>query len=615
MRFKLIITSLILFVISQAGIANQMTDPLLILQKHYEATGGLEKHKQEKTTLMEAKLYLAGLEGTVKQWNEVPGKSRQELDLQILTQVEGDDGNTSWIVDSNGKLKINRDKATLEKREISKAMEQLEFMDPNSEIFTLKFGGIEPVGETDCYKIIISNSINKNVKAQFFSTKDFYKLKSCDFENKYETQTLYSDFREVNGLIKPFLYNITEVNTGQEQKIEVMSWESNIEIDQSLFQVPNQDIKDFEFIKGNSSENIPFKYIYNHVFLYVTIDNDVQLWVLDNGADVTCINRQYAERMGWEISGNLKGEGVNNTVEFGFLEIPEYSIKGIRLKSQTVATLDFTFIEKGLGIELAGILGYDFLSRFVTKIDYANETLSFYDPDTFEYKGNGSQIDAPLTGKMFSFPATVDGKYTGAWGADIGSGSLSFHYPFASENNLLGKDGVLYMGGGAGGEMQEKRSKFNTLSFAGFTIDNPYIDLPADSSTGSYANDRLIGEMGNPLFCNFIFYMDYKNQRLIFEKGNNFNKPKPVDKSGIQLYYNDNEQLYIHYLSPGCPGEKAGFKKGDIFLSINDIGIESFNGLEAIQKLFKKQNNTQYKIKIQRGDKDKTLKLTLKDLY
>ncbi len=615
MKFNLIITSLILFVISQTGISNPMTDPLQILQKHYEATGGLEKHKQEKTTFMEAKLSLAGLEGTVKQWNEIPGKSRQELDLQILKQVEGDDGNTSWIVDSNGKLKINRDKATLEKREISQAMEQMEFMDPNTEMFTLKFGGIEPVGGTDCYKITISNSINKNLKVRYYSTIDFYELKSCDFENNYETQTLYSDFRTVNGLIKPFLYNITEVNTGQEQKIEVMNWESNMEIDQSLFQIPDQDVKDFEFIKGNSSENIPFKYIYNHVFLYVTIDNDVQLWVLDNGADVTCINRQYAERMGWEISGNLKGEGVNNTVEFGFLEIPEYSIKGIRLKSQTVAALDFTFIEKGLGIKLAGILGYDFLSRFVTKIDYANETLSFYDPDAFEYAGDGSQLDAPLSGKMFSFPATVDGKYTGIWGVDIGSGSLSFHYPFASENNLLGKDGVLYMGGGAGGEMQEKRSKFKTLSFAGFTIDNPYIDLPTDSSTGAYANDRLIGEMGNPLFSNFIFYMDYKNQRLIFEKGENFNKPKPVDKSGIQLYYNDNDQLYIHYLSPNCPGEKAGFKKGDILLTINDIGIESFNKLEAIQKLFKKQSGTKYKIKVQRGDKEKTIKLELKDLY
>ncbi|MFC1800035.1 hypothetical protein ACFL2Z_03885, partial [Candidatus Eisenbacteria bacterium] len=75
----------------------------------------------------------------------------------------------------------------------------------------------------------------------------------------------------------------------------------------------------------------------------------------------------------------------------------------------------FPGIALSQGIDVPGILGYDFLSRFVTKVDYANELVSFYDPDSFTYTGNGQELDVHIKDSVFETSATLDGEHSGTW--------------------------------------------------------------------------------------------------------------------------------------------------------------------------------------------------------
>ena len=61
----------------------QLTDPYEIMQKSYEALGGLDKFKAEKTRYTEGTLSVAGLEGTFKQWAQPPLRNRTEVDLTV----------------------------------------------------------------------------------------------------------------------------------------------------------------------------------------------------------------------------------------------------------------------------------------------------------------------------------------------------------------------------------------------------------------------------------------------------------------------------------------------------------------------------------------------------
>ena len=274
-----------------------------------------------------------------------------------------------------------------------------------------------------------------------------------------------------------------------------------------------------------------------------------------------------------------------------------------------------SLLKKSFGLEAAGVLGYDFLSRLVTKIDYANETLSFYHPDSFEYSGEGKVIEAPLEATEPIVPMTVDDRYSGKWRLDTGSGGLDFHFPFAKENNLLDLSGIDRMGHGAGGEIMEKISRYNKAELGGFVVQWPLISVPLQEGEGGFAHKGLAGNIGNSLLRNFVLFLDYKKQQVILEKGKDFGKKFPEDKSGLEIGLTEKGDWEVIFVSPGTPAYKGGFDKGDIVKSINGIKIDYFEGIVSIRKLLREEAGTEYTLKILRDGKTEELTLKLEELY
>ncbi|MBN1212798.1 MAG: aspartyl protease family protein [candidate division Zixibacteria bacterium] len=591
----------------------QLSDPYEIMEKHMDAMGGLERLKAETTSYTEGKLYLAGLEGSFKQWKRSPLTNRTEVDLGVFKQITGDNGEFSWVEDANGKVKILKDENSVKRREISRLNDLYDYMNKDSKNFSLTFDGIEKVGENDCYIVTISNTINDDITKYFVNVGNYLLEKTVNKSPDAETHALYSDYREINGIKIAFRQESVTYPIEQKQTVELIKYESNPNIDPTLFEPPGGDVKDFEFTDGESAENIPFEFIENHLYIKVIINGRERLWCLDTGAGMSVIDSAYARELGLKVEGNLKGQGAGQTVDVAFTTLPPFSIEGIRFQEQNIIVIDIGSLFKKWDYDVYGILGYDFLSRFVIKVDYADEKLSFYDPDKFEYRGDGVILDAPLVGHTFSLPVTVDGIYSGQWSVDLGAGSTSFHYPFAEENGFLKRDGIHKLGMGAGGHFDEKMLKFKTIELAGFTVKEPYIDFPLQKS-GAFGSSELIGNLGNSFFRHFVLYLDYKSQRMIVEKGKDYDRVFPVDRSGLQLIRSDDDEIEVFNASENTPSAKAGFQKGDIIMTINDIKAEYFGGAIAIRKLFQEKAGTRYSFKVKRGDQIKELSMTLKDL-
>ena len=75
------------------------------------------------------------------------------------------------------------------------------------------------------------------------------------------------------------------------------------------------------------------------------------------------------------------------------------------------------------------------------------------------------------------------------------------------------------------------------------------------------------GNIGNNILKHFVLYLDYKHQRVIFEKGKDFDREFPEGKSGLGLVAADNGNIEVFYISPGAPAETAGFRKGDVVIN------------------------------------------------
>ena len=604
-------------VFAQAG--REITDPYKILHRYYEATGGLEKQKAVKSLYIEGTIVLTGtgLKGTLKQWSESPQKERTEVDLTIIKQTDGDNGEIAWVMDTNGKVSIQKDDERIKRRKIKALMNTYEFLDPNSKHFNVTFEGIEKVGENECYVVKIANTINRDIRIQYHNIKNFLLVKSTEQQPDQTTHILFSDYRKVGGILSPHKLHQETLPIGQKTEIQISGYERDIAIDPLLFEPPQKDVRDFAFLKGESAEDIPFKFIGRHLYLHVNIEGDKNLWCLDSGAEISVIDSAYAAQLGLKPEGNIKGRGVAKTIRVAFVKLPPFKIPGIKFNSQKVASIGIKeLFYSYFGLEVVGILGYDFLSRFVTKIDYANRKISFYHPDTFQYKGKGHTIDAPLKSNTFTVPITVDGKYTGKWSLDLGAGGMDFHYPFAEENGFLTRKGVDRIGAGAGGSYKSRTIQFNTIEFAGFTVEKPQIVFPLQEIKGAFSDTELIGNVGNTLFRHFVMILDYKRQQVIVEKGKDFQREFPVDRSGLQVIHSgDGSDIEVLFIAPGTPAEKAGFKKGDIIKSVNNIDIHAFNGILALRDLLLKPQGTQYLFHVLRKGKIIKIRLTLQDLF
>jgi hypothetical protein len=518
------------------------------------------------------------------------------------------------VVDQNGKLQIKKDEASLEKRQVEALLAEYEHLNPDSDVFTVTYDGVEVVGEEDCYVVRIANNISPTVRKVYFRKSDFYQAKSIIIEPDHEMHTVNSDFREVDGRMIPFRHDVEILPIGQTQTVEITTYESNIEIDPALFEPPEEEPEDFRFVEGTSAENIPFEYLSDHIYLDVTMNCDKRRWCLDSGAAVTVIDSAYAVELGLGTEGETKGYGAGKTVTLAFVEIPAFTVEGIEFDAQQGAALPIAGLFKQGGIEVAGILGYDFLSRFVTRIDFANREVSFYHPAEFEYSGSGSVIPAPLENNHFHLPMTVDGEYTGQWALDIGAGGGGFFYPFAKEHGFLERKGLEGLAGGAGGYFKISVSEFESVEIGGFELTKQLFSVPLEEG-GVLGKSEGMGLLGNRILRHFVLYLDYERQQVILEKGDDFGHDFPRGKTGLGIQMTEDDLMHVLHVSPGTPAEKAGFKTGDIVTSINGIAVEHLAGLLAVSDLFDAEAGTVYAVGIDRGGKAMTLDLTLEDLF
>ncbi len=614
---RLIVTGLVIMLsVNNGSVGAELSDPYTILQKHFEANGGLERLRAEQSQYVEGTLNVAGLSGTIKVWTLKPHFQRTEVDLKVLKITQGENESGNWVLDANGKLQevTKLDEAALKRRQVKQFMADFAYADPASEDFTVGFEGVDSVGGAQCYVIKVSNRINSDVQTSYINTATFLLEKAVSLEGEESSESYYSDYRDIAGIMVAHAVKQVSISTGQVQEMAIIRYESNPPIDQSMFNPPVTRSKDFRFVGGNASENIPFRFVGNHLFIPVTVNGIQRWWVLDTGAGMTVVDRAFANELKLDLKGDMKGKAVESTVDVQFALLPPFQIQGIEFDGQTAAVIDMTELNRLLEYEVSGILGFDFLSRFVTKVDYAAELVSFYDPGSFIYSGNGRRWDIHIGDGTFTTQATLDGVHTGTWLLDLGASHCSLISQKAMDYGYTARKGVNRQGRGAGKSYIARLVRGDSLSFAGFTVKRPTISYALATMDTVAVPDEL-GALGNTLFRHFVLYIDYAGEQVIVEPGADLEKTFPEDRSGLLVGRTPDRRISVLYVSPGTPAATAGFQEGDIIESLDGAPADQLGDLVGIRAKLMTDAGTKYTFTVLRSGKTAVLEMTLAELY
>src|SRR5262245_48382330 len=324
---------------------------------------------------------------------------------------------------------------------------------------------------------------------------------------------------------------------------------------------------------------IPIDVYNNHVFVKVCVGDHPLDLILDTGAGETYLNLGTAERLGIKLGErfNVAGAGAG-TVAGGKLQGASVRFPGSSLVLPVPSSLDISRMPRREGHRVDGILGADFISRFVVAIDYVKEQLRLYEPRTYRYAGPGSSI--PFTFDQNHFPL-VDAEVTLADGAtlkgrmlvDVGSGgTLLLTKSFADENRLRDRIGptIRRGGGGVGGAVFADVGRVAALRLGAVQVSQPITQLAGVAGATS-DNEEWVGNIGGDILRRFTVFLDYSNKRIILEPHARTDAPFEADMSGIGLLMDDSlTTAWIDNLAPGTAATDAGLAVGDTLVRVAD---------------------------------------------
>jgi hypothetical protein len=291
---------------------------------------------------------------------------------------------------------------------------------------------------------------------------------------------------------------------------------------------------DLQFSSGQSARRIPFELVGNHIYLRGRVNDSGPRWfLLDTGAAGSYFDAQQAKALGLGV----QGESKKVVIDF----------PGVKLRNQALKIQPLGFwIYDGHAVD--AILGYDFISRFIIEIDYANRTMSLFEPQSYKHLGFGEVIPLIMLeddsgGKVPLVRARImqlgrdpiEGKFI----ADTGvRSSLSFNSPFVEANKLLQfTQKTIHAPLGGGSMVRESRQpvgRVPNLKFGSFTFKNSIAIFFRDK-TGVLASPEFDGVIGGEILRRFKVVFDYSRQQMILEPNRNFSAPDEYDMSGMLL--------------------------------------------------------------------------------
>jgi predicted aspartyl protease len=439
----------------------------------------------------------------------------------------------------------------------------------------------------------------------------------------------YDDYRKVDGLEEPFSIRIVD-RDGTDFNIKLSEVEHNRLIDDVSFDKPENKLRDkgaanlpkakpeVRLTSGNST-TVPYLRDDNgNELLKVRVNNSPELnFTVDTGSDVFAIlSSAQANNLGLTPRDKYKVGIAANVGEIEAATIPSANLTmpGIEALNQRIEVImsdDATANES----KIDGVLGLEFLKKFIVEIDYEAQTLSLFAPEKYRYSGTGEVIPikmkdgAPMVRlKMMTMGGKSIEDY---FEVDNGMGAtLAFRTPAVRRYGLLAEMQTIQapIDIEAGGEYKRRLGRLKSLQLGHFIIENPTVSL----SENVEGEGGIIGE---EILRRFKVIFDFSHNRMILAPNSHFKEPYDEDMSGISVTpeeYSGAKVFRIRQVVANTPGSEAGLQADDLITAVDGQPAASLTE-DHLEHLFM-QEGREVALTIRRSEKQIQVRLKLRRL-
>lgn len=238
---KISILSAVLFLfLSVSSSFTQTVDE--VIDNHIKALGGMDKLKALKTVRFTGKFSGGGFEVPVTYVMKRSDKVRMDITFQGNSQIQAYDGTMGWFTNpfqgkkDPEKMTKEREKEMKKQADIEGAL--VSYKEKGSKVELM---GKEDMEGSEVYKIKLTDK-DGDITYFYLDTGSYLILKETTKrkigEKEISSETLYGNYQAVDGVMFAMSMEFREVGATDGQKGIIEKVETNIEIEDSYFKMP-----------------------------------------------------------------------------------------------------------------------------------------------------------------------------------------------------------------------------------------------------------------------------------------------------------------------------------------------------------------------------------------
>jgi hypothetical protein len=370
-------------------------------------------------------------------------------------------------------------------------------------------------------------------------------------------------------------------------------------------------------LSGGKPATIPFTLIDNRIFVPVTINGRGPYQFIFDTGGANILDPAVAKDLSLKLDpdGEAWGAGADRQQAWR-TEVARADLSGVAILDHEFRVVSLDAIRKAIGFRrLDGLVGRELFERFVVDIDYAGQTLTFAEPQSWRPPGTlGKPHALGFYAGIPTLPAAVGG-LIGNFIVDTGDrSSLTLFGPFVDRHSLRAKypkKVQAITGWGVGGPIPADVTR-STFAFAGHTLECTVTRMPL-LKTGGFASNDAAGSIGTGVLKRFRATFDYSRKHLYLTPGVNYAAADPADRSGLWLSL-DEAGFKVMSVVAGSPAAEGGVRVDDIVTAVDGTPASQTFLVDLRERLKSATPGTKVRLRLGTGMGTRDVTLTLREL-